>query len=135
MTEQHHDRQTMERLHQHLARADLELRDAQHVLAPDSDEEAEMDIAHAVSAARLGVTTALEMVRTQLGEPEPPESPTEAAEQPGRVGPQTPLEGAQEPQESPGLAEDEQQGRGPVPDAGESQEPSERPWWRRIFEG
>jgi hypothetical protein len=48
MTEKHHDRQTMKRLHQHLARADLELRDAQHVLAPGSAKESEMDIVHAV---------------------------------------------------------------------------------------
>jgi hypothetical protein len=131
MTEQHHDRQTMERLHQHLARADLELRDAQHLLAPDSAEEAEMDIGHAVSAARLGVTTALKRVRTQLGEPEAPESPTEAAEQPGRVGPQTPLEGTQEPREESGMHMPEA-GGGPLPH--DQQRASERPWWRRIFE-
>ena len=65
-----HDRQTMERLHQHLARADHELRDAQHFLAPDSVEAAEMDIVHDVAAARLAVTTALERVRSRLGEPE-----------------------------------------------------------------
>jgi hypothetical protein len=70
MSKQHHDRQTMERLHQHLARADHELRDAQHFLAPDSAEEAEMDLLHAVAAARLAVTTALERVRSRLGEPE-----------------------------------------------------------------
>jgi excisionase family DNA binding protein len=40
---------------------------------------------------------------------EPPESPIEATEQPGRVEPQTPLEGAQEG--------------------------AERPWWRRMFGG
>jgi hypothetical protein len=65
----HHDRQTMERLHQHLARADLELRDAQHFLAPGSAEEAEMDLVDAVSAARLALGTALETVRSRLGEP------------------------------------------------------------------
>jgi hypothetical protein len=67
---QFYDRQTMERLHQHLARADRELRDAQHFLSPNSAEEAEMDIVHAVSAARLAVTTALERVRSRLGVPE-----------------------------------------------------------------
>jgi hypothetical protein len=66
MTE-YHDRQAMERLHQHLARADRELRDAQHFLDPGSAEEAEMDIVHAVAAARLSVTTALERVRSRLG--------------------------------------------------------------------
>jgi excisionase family DNA binding protein len=40
---------------------------------------------------------------------EPPESPIEATEQPGRVEPQTPLEGAREG--------------------------AERPWWRRMFGG
>ncbi len=69
MTEGYYDRQTMERLHQHLARADRELRDAQHFLAPDSAEEAEMDVVHAVAAARLAVTAALEGVRSRLGEP------------------------------------------------------------------
>jgi hypothetical protein len=107
---QFYDRQTMERLHQHLARADLELRDAQHVLAPDSAEEAEMDIVHAVSAARLGVTTALERVRTQLGVPEPRETPSqEATEQPERAGSR--------------------------PTTASPQEGSQRPWWRRMFGG
>jgi hypothetical protein len=69
MSEHYYDRQTMERLHQHLARADHELRDAQHFLAPDSAEEAEMDLVHAVAAARLAVTTALKRVRSRLGEP------------------------------------------------------------------
>jgi hypothetical protein len=55
--------------------------------------------------------------------------------QPGRVGPQTPLEGAQEPSQASVTAADEQQGRGPVPDAGRPQEPISRPWWRRVFGG
>jgi hypothetical protein len=55
-----HDRQTMERLHQHLARADHELRDAQHFLDPAAAEEAEMDLVRDVAAARLAVTSALE---------------------------------------------------------------------------
>jgi hypothetical protein len=69
MTEEYHDRQTMERLHQHLARAERELRDAQHFLDLDSAEEAEMDLVHAVAAARLGVADALERARSRLGEP------------------------------------------------------------------
>ena len=68
MTE-YHDRQTMERLHQHLARAERELRDAQHFFDPDSAEETEMELVHAVAAARLAVTDALERVRSRLGEP------------------------------------------------------------------
>jgi hypothetical protein len=127
---QFYDRRTMERLHQHLARADLELRDAQHVLAPDSAEEAEMEIVHAVSAARLAVTSALERVRTQLGVPEPRESASEATDQPERVGPQRPLEGAQEPRESSEMHMPEA-GGGPL--SRDQQTPSERPWWRRMF--
>jgi hypothetical protein len=127
---QFYDRRTLERLHQHLARANLELRDAQQFLSPDSAEEAEMDIVHAVSAARLGVTTALERVRTQLGVPEPRETPSEAREQPGRVEPQAPLEGAEEPRESSGMHMPEA-GGGPSPH--DQQRASERPWWRRMF--
>jgi cob(I)alamin adenosyltransferase len=66
-----HDRQSMERLHQHLARAERELQDAQHFLDPGSSTAAEMDIVRAVAAARLTVEMALERVRSQLGEPEP----------------------------------------------------------------
>jgi hypothetical protein len=60
----------MERLHQHLARADRELRDAQHILDPGSDERSEEDMVHAVAAARLAVTTALDRVRGRLGVPQ-----------------------------------------------------------------
>ena len=59
---EHHDRQTMERLRK--------LRDAQHFLDPASAEEAEMDLVHAVAAARLAVSSALERVRFRLGRPE-----------------------------------------------------------------
>jgi hypothetical protein len=63
------DRQTIERLHQHLARADHELRDAQHLLDPGSAGGVEkMGLVHAVEAASLAVTTALVRVRSQLGE-------------------------------------------------------------------
>jgi excisionase family DNA binding protein len=56
------------------------------------------------------LAAALERIPPQLeASPEPPETPTEATEQPGRVGPQTSVEGAQE-----GV---------------------ERPWWRRVFGG
>ncbi len=67
---EHHDRRTMERLRENLACADNELRDAQHFLDPQSAEEAEMDLVHAVAAARLAVAEALERVRSRLGEPE-----------------------------------------------------------------
>jgi hypothetical protein len=70
MTESH-DRQTVERLHQHLARADHALQDAQHFLDPAAAEESEMDLVHDVAASRrLAVTSAPERVRSQLGEPE-----------------------------------------------------------------
>ncbi len=83
MTEQHHDRQTMERLHQHLARADRELRDAQQILDPGSDERSEEDLVHAVAAARLAVTTALDRVRGRLGVPQPnTPGPQEGSERP-----------------------------------------------------
>jgi hypothetical protein len=115
---QFYDRRTMERLHQHLARADLELRDAQHVLAPDSDEEAETDIAHAVSAARLGVTTALARVRTQLGVPEPRESPTETAEEPEREESRSAARATQGPSDALG---------------GPGSGTARGSWWARIF--
>jgi hypothetical protein len=59
----------MERLHQHLARADRELQDAQHVLDPGSDEKSEKDMVHAIAEARLVVTSALDNVRDSLGVP------------------------------------------------------------------
>jgi hypothetical protein len=70
MPEQHHDRRTLERLREHLGRADGELRDTQHFLDPGSAEEAEMDIVHAAAAARLAVVTGLERVSSPVEEPE-----------------------------------------------------------------
>jgi hypothetical protein len=63
---------------------------------------------------------------------EPSETPSEATEQPGRVGPQTEVEGAQEPRESSGMHMPEA-GGGPSPH--DQQRASERPWWRRMFGG
>jgi hypothetical protein len=63
----HHDRQTVERLRENLARADNELRDAQHFLDPGSTDEAEVDLVHAVAAARLAVAEALQRVQSRLG--------------------------------------------------------------------
>jgi hypothetical protein len=124
-----HDRQTMERLHQYLARADHELRDAQHLLDPGSAEESEMNLVHDVAAARLAVTSALERVRSRLGVP----SPSEAMSQPGRVEPQTPLEGAQEPLESSEMHMPEA-GGGPLP-RDQQRATERRSWWRRMFGG
>jgi len=117
----------MERVHQHLARADLELRDAQHVLNAGSAEEAEMDLVHDVAAARLAVRSALERVRSRLGVP----SPSEATPQPGRVGSQPSVESTQA-QESPEMHMPEA-GGGPLPS--DQQATSERPWWQRMFGG
>ena len=58
------------RLPEHLARADSELRDAQHFFDPASAEEAEIDLVHAVAAAKLVVADAMERVRSRLEEPE-----------------------------------------------------------------
>ena len=69
MTE-HHDRQTTERMGQHLDRADSELQDVQHFLDPNSTEETEADLVHAVAAARLALARAMEIVMSRLGEPE-----------------------------------------------------------------
>ena len=118
-----YDIQTMEPLHQHLARADLDLRAAQHVLNAGSAEEAEMDLVHDVAAARLAVTSALERVRSRLGLP----SPSEATEQPGRVEPQPTVESAQEPLESSEMHMPEA-GGGPLPH--DQQRASERRWWQ-----
>jgi hypothetical protein len=132
MTEFHDDRQTrqtkqtMERLHQHLARADVELRDAQHVLnAGGAAEEAEMDLVHDdVAAATLAVTSALERVRSRLGVP----SPSEAKEQPGRVEPQPAVQSTQA-QESPEMAMPEA-GGGPLPRDQQRASEAPRRWWQ-----
>jgi hypothetical protein len=98
MTEQHDNRQTMERLHQHLARANRELQDAQHILDSDSSEKSEKDMVRAVAAARLAVMTALDRVRDRLGVPRPnTPGPREGSQRPwwrrkNSAGPQTTTE-------------------------------------------
>jgi hypothetical protein len=67
---EHHDRHTMERMREHLARGDSELETAQHYLDPASAERAEMDLVRAVSEARVAIGEALETVRWRLDEPE-----------------------------------------------------------------
>jgi cellobiose-specific phosphotransferase system component IIA len=67
---QHHDRNTMERMREHLARADSELESAHHFLDPGSAEGAEMDLVRVVASAREDIGEALETVRRRLGEPE-----------------------------------------------------------------
>jgi hypothetical protein len=68
---EHHDRRSMERLREHLARADSELKAAQHFLDPRPAEETERDIMRAIANARVAVGDALETVRYRSGEPGP----------------------------------------------------------------
>ena len=64
---EYHDRHTMERMREHLARADSELEAAQHFLAPESAEGAEMDLVRAVTNARVALWDALKTVSLRLG--------------------------------------------------------------------
>ena len=64
---EYHDRHTMERMREHLARADSELEAAQHFLAPESAEGAEMDLVRAVTNARVAIGDALKTVSLRLG--------------------------------------------------------------------
>ena len=65
---EYHDRHTMERMREHLIRADGGLEAAQHFLDPGSAERTETDLIRAVAAARVGVADALEAVRLRVGE-------------------------------------------------------------------
>jgi hypothetical protein len=67
MTE-YHDRHTMERMREHLVRADDELVAAQHFLDPGSAERTETDLIRAVTAARVALGNALEAVRLRVVE-------------------------------------------------------------------
>ncbi len=53
-----------------MARADSELEAAQHFVAPDSAEGAEIDLVRAVANARVALGDALEIVRLRLGDTE-----------------------------------------------------------------
>lgn len=66
----YHDRHTMERMREHLARADSELETVQQFLDPGSAEGAEMDVVRAIASAREAIGEALEIVRWRLDEPE-----------------------------------------------------------------
>ncbi len=68
---QFHDRHTMERMREHLARADSELEAAQHFLDPESAEGSEMDLVRAVANTRVALADALETVRLRLGDTGP----------------------------------------------------------------
>lgn len=67
---EYHDRYTMERMREHLARADSELETVQHFLDPGSAEGTEVDLVRAIASAREAIEGALETVRVRLGEPE-----------------------------------------------------------------
>ena len=67
---EHHDKQTMERLREHLARADSELETAQHFLDSGSAEGAEMDLVRAIASARADIGEALETVGWRLDGPD-----------------------------------------------------------------
>ncbi len=58
----------LERMREHLIRADGELEAAQHFLDPGSAEGAEMDLIRAIAAARVAVGDAREAVRLRVGE-------------------------------------------------------------------
>jgi hypothetical protein len=61
-----HERRTMERMREQLARADNELGTAPHFLDPGSAEGVEMDLIHAANA-RVALGATLETVRLRLG--------------------------------------------------------------------
>ena len=61
---------TLERMREHLARADGELEAAQHFLDPESPDEDEMAFVRAIADARTLVGDALETARWRLEETE-----------------------------------------------------------------
>lgn len=64
---EYHDRRTMERMREQLARANIELGTAQHFLDPGCAEGVEMDLIHAAVNARVALGDTLETVRLRLG--------------------------------------------------------------------
>jgi hypothetical protein len=67
--EQRH-KTTLERMREHLARADSELEAAQHFLDPETHDEDEMAFVRAIADARTLVEDALETARWRLEETE-----------------------------------------------------------------
>jgi hypothetical protein len=61
---------TLERMREHLARADRELEAAQHFLEPASADEDEMAFVRAIAEARTLVGDALESARWRLEQTE-----------------------------------------------------------------
>ena len=64
---EYHERRTMERMREQLARADNELGTAQHFLDPGSAEGVEMDLIHAAANSRVALGDTLKTVRLRLG--------------------------------------------------------------------
>ena len=67
---EHRHRMTLERMQEHLARADSELEAAQHFLDSESRDEDEMAFVIAITNARTLVSDALETARWRLEETE-----------------------------------------------------------------
>jgi hypothetical protein len=67
--EQRH-KTTLERMREHLTRADSELEAAQHFLDPETRDEDEMAFVRAIADARTLVGDALETAQWRLGETE-----------------------------------------------------------------
>ena len=65
---EHRHSMTLERLREHLARADTELEAAQHFLEPGTREEDEVALVKAIADARTLVSDALETARWRLEE-------------------------------------------------------------------
>jgi hypothetical protein len=67
---EHRHRMTLERMREHLARADSELQAAQHFLDPEKRDADEMALVRAIANARTLVSDALETVRWRFEETE-----------------------------------------------------------------
>jgi hypothetical protein len=67
---EHRNRMTLERMREHLTRADSELEAAQHFLDPETHDEDEMAFVRAIVDARTLVDDALETARWRLEETE-----------------------------------------------------------------
>jgi hypothetical protein len=67
---EHRHRMTLERIREHLARADSELETAQRFLDPGMQDEDEMALVRAIADARTLVSDALETVRWRFEETE-----------------------------------------------------------------
>jgi hypothetical protein len=67
---EHRNRMTLERMREHLGRADSELEAAQHFLDPETRDEDEMAFVRAIADARTLVGDALETARWRLEETE-----------------------------------------------------------------